>query len=229
MAEHFARIFNFLLPPLYAPNFAQVGIDLDCLGVGIALGVVTALGLTALFESLQVLEDPFTGHIALDGIDVQEEFEVLLFSSLVNTREEIYPLAPPYPRIRRAALTTTPHCGLSSLARMDSETHLDGTQRSHLFPPPKLEINRTKFSSIVSSIVDSDTRSCSGTLEKPSDGTEQALDKQDAELRFSHLGLGEKGEMADAAEFGKPLVDDYDVESGVFSHWVAPARVFELK
>jgi hypothetical protein len=71
----FARIFTFILPPFYAPTYAQVGRDVGSLGVGVAFGILTALGLTALFESLQVLEDPFTAFLALDGIDVREEFE----------------------------------------------------------------------------------------------------------------------------------------------------------
>ena len=68
----FARIFTLLLPPFYAPTFAQVAMDVNSLGVGVSFGIITALGLTALFESLQVLEDPFTAFLALDGIDVRE-------------------------------------------------------------------------------------------------------------------------------------------------------------
>lgn len=68
----FARIFTLLLPPFYAPTFAQVAMELNSLGMGIGFGIITALGLTALFESLQVLEDPFTAFLALDGIDVRE-------------------------------------------------------------------------------------------------------------------------------------------------------------
>lgn len=68
----FARIFTLLLPPFYAPTFAQVAMEVNSLGMGIAFGIITALGLTALFESLQVLEDPFTAFLALDGIDVRE-------------------------------------------------------------------------------------------------------------------------------------------------------------
>jgi hypothetical protein len=75
--------------------------------VGILFGLITAIALTALFESLQVLEDPFTGYIALDGIDVREEFEVLLFTLLKNTRKVIWKDAPPYPLVRRAALTAS--------------------------------------------------------------------------------------------------------------------------
>jgi len=100
----FARIFTFFLPPFYAPTYAEVGINLQSLGMGISYGIVTALGLTALFESLQVLEDPFVGFLALDGIDVREEFQVLLWTSLVNKRSDIFPDAPPYPVKRRRAL-----------------------------------------------------------------------------------------------------------------------------
>ena len=59
----FARIFTLLLPPFYAPTFAQVAMEVDSLSVGIGFGIITALGLTALFESLQVLEDPFTAFL----------------------------------------------------------------------------------------------------------------------------------------------------------------------
>lgn len=101
----FARIFTILLPPFYAPTFAQVAIEVRSLGVGIAFGIITALGLTALFESLQVLEDPFTAFLALDGIDAREEFEVLHFSQLVQTRRLLFPDAPDYPAGRSPALT----------------------------------------------------------------------------------------------------------------------------
>jgi hypothetical protein len=102
----FARIFTLVLPPFYAPTFAQVARDVDSLGVGIAFGIVTALGLIALFESQQILEDPFTAYLALDGIDVHEEFEVLHYAQLINTRKLVFPDAPVYPAARRAALTS---------------------------------------------------------------------------------------------------------------------------
>jgi hypothetical protein len=102
----FARIFILILPPFYAPTFAQVAVDVDSLGVGIAFGIITALGLVALFESHQILEDPFTAYLALDGIDVREEFEVLHYAQLSNTRKLIFPDAPAYPAARRAALTS---------------------------------------------------------------------------------------------------------------------------
>jgi hypothetical protein len=102
----FARIFTLVLPPFYAPTYAQVAKDVHSLGVGIAFGIITAIGLTALFESQQILEDPFTAFLALDGIDVREEFEVLHFAQLINTRKLVFPDAPAYPVGRRAALTS---------------------------------------------------------------------------------------------------------------------------
>ena len=102
----FARIFTLILPPFYAPTFAQVAVDVDSLGVGIAFGIITALGLVALFESHQILEDPFTAFLALDGIDVREEFEVLHYAQLINTRKLVFPDAHVYPAARRAALTS---------------------------------------------------------------------------------------------------------------------------
>ena len=55
----FARIFTVIVPPLYAPSFAQLAMEMDSLGVALCLAVITTLVLTALFESIQVLEDPF--------------------------------------------------------------------------------------------------------------------------------------------------------------------------
>lgn len=101
----FARIFTLILPPFYSPSYAQLARDVESLGMGIAFGVITAVCLTALFESLEVLEDPFTAFLALDGIDVKEEFEVLHFAQLISTRHLVFPNAPDYPPTRRAALT----------------------------------------------------------------------------------------------------------------------------
>jgi len=104
----FARIFTVFLPAFYAPSYARVAVLVNSLGMGIAFGVITALSLTALFESLQVLEDPFTAYLALDGIDVREELEVLHFAQLINTRNLVFRDAPPYPLRRRCALTNEP-------------------------------------------------------------------------------------------------------------------------
>jgi hypothetical protein len=92
----FGRVFTVLLPPFYAPSFAQLAFDLDSLTMGIFMAIITPLCLTALFESIQVLEDPFTGYITLDGIDVREEFQVLHWQQLVNARKILFPYAPPF-------------------------------------------------------------------------------------------------------------------------------------
>ena len=92
----FGRIFTVLLPPFYAPSFAQLAFDLDSLAMGIFMSIITPLCLTALFESIQVLEDPFTGYITLDGIDVREEFQVLHWQQLVNARKIMFPYAPAF-------------------------------------------------------------------------------------------------------------------------------------
>jgi len=101
----FGRVFTILLPPFYAPVNAQVARDTQSLAVGITFGIITALALTALFESMEVLEDPFTAFLALDGIDAREELEVLHFSQMITTRKLAFPDAPEYPSGRRAALT----------------------------------------------------------------------------------------------------------------------------
>ena len=108
----FGRIFTVLLPPFYAPVFAQVARETQSLVVGIGFGIITALALTALFESMQILEDPFTAFLALDGIDAKEEFEVLHFSQMTTTRRLVFPEAPEYPAGRRAALTRWNHPGM---------------------------------------------------------------------------------------------------------------------
>ena len=64
----FGRLFTIFLPPFYAPTFAQLSINTGSLGLGITFALITSLGLCALFESVQILEDPFVAYISLDGI-----------------------------------------------------------------------------------------------------------------------------------------------------------------
>jgi hypothetical protein len=108
----FARIFTLVLPPFYAPTFAALAMETRSLGVGLAFAVITTLALTALFESIQVLEDPFVAYVTLDGIDVREELEVLHWQQLVDTRSIIYPGAPPYPEASRHVLSPDPNVSL---------------------------------------------------------------------------------------------------------------------
>jgi hypothetical protein len=100
----FARVFTIVLPAFYGPAFAQVAHDLQSLTVGIMFSVLTTLVLTALLEAVQVLEDPFTAYVSLDGVDVSEEFEVLSFTQLVKARKLFFPSAAVYPLRASTAL-----------------------------------------------------------------------------------------------------------------------------
>ncbi|CAB9521355.1 protein Hydra magnipapillata [Seminavis robusta] len=100
----FGRIFTLLLPPFYAPAFAKMGQELGHLWLGMLFGCITATCLSTLFESVQVLEDPFTAFVTLDGIDVSEELEVLQWTQLVTARKLLFPQAPEYPLRTRAAM-----------------------------------------------------------------------------------------------------------------------------
>ena len=79
----FARLFTVFLPPFYCPFFAQLAKDLDSLPFAIAFSVLTSIALTSLFESISQIEDPFTGKVALDGIDVGKELRD-------NFREQLF-------------------------------------------------------------------------------------------------------------------------------------------
>ena len=99
----FVRILTIVLPPFYAPTFAALAIE-KSLAVGIIMSIVSTMALAALFESIQVMEDPFVAYRALDGIDVREELEVLLWQQMVETRRYFYPNASPYPEAPRHPL-----------------------------------------------------------------------------------------------------------------------------
>ena len=86
----FTRIFATLLPPFFAPTFAQLGYTTGSLGYGITFAVITSLCLNALVEGIDILEDPFVGFVTLDGIDVREEFQVLHYQQLVTARNNLY-------------------------------------------------------------------------------------------------------------------------------------------
>lgn len=138
----FARIFTILLPPFYSPAFAQVARGTQSLAMGILFGIITALGLSALFEGLEILEDPFTAYLALDGIDVTEEFDVLHFAQLVGTRKLCFPDAPAYPPGRRAALV--PSSAVSKkkhlIGQPPTQGHHQGRARGHSRIPSQVDV-----------------------------------------------------------------------------------------
>jgi hypothetical protein len=92
----FARIFTTLLPPVFTPTFARLAVNVNSIAIGVIFAVITALCLNALFEGVEILEDPFVAFVTLDGIDVREEFQVLHWQQLVRARNAIFPNAMPY-------------------------------------------------------------------------------------------------------------------------------------
>jgi hypothetical protein len=87
----FGRLFTMFLPAFYAPSYVQVARDTNSLWFGIAFGVVTSIALTALFECVRQLEDPFVSHVTLDAIDVREELVVLVYQELITARGLMFP------------------------------------------------------------------------------------------------------------------------------------------
>jgi len=89
----FGRLFTMFLPAFYAPSYVQVARETESLAFGIAFGVVTSIALTALFECVRQLEDPFVTHTTLDAIDVREELVVLVHQELMTARKFTFPNA----------------------------------------------------------------------------------------------------------------------------------------
>ena len=52
----FGRLFSMLLPPFYAPYYAQLAHDVNSLGIAITFAIFTALALTSLFETISQME-----------------------------------------------------------------------------------------------------------------------------------------------------------------------------
>uniref|UniRef100_A0A7S1GSD6 Uncharacterized protein n=1 Tax=Cyclophora tenuis TaxID=216820 RepID=A0A7S1GSD6_CYCTE len=91
------RLFSVFLPPFYAPFYAQLAKDLNSLGTAITFSVMTSLALTALFESLTQMEDPFLSQQSLDGIDVPRETQLIKHELLLLRHKLFFPHAPsPY-------------------------------------------------------------------------------------------------------------------------------------
>jgi len=104
----FGRIFTLILPAFYAPAFAQLAIDLHSITMGILFAILTPLVLTALFETMQIIEDPFVAWVSLDGIDVNEEMQILQFHQLISARNSLFPDAQPFELRSKAAIISLP-------------------------------------------------------------------------------------------------------------------------
>jgi len=89
----FSRVFSIFLPLFYTPAYARLAFDTH-LAIGIIFAILAPLSLTALYESICFLEDPFISSLTLDGIDVREELVVLSWYHLLRARAIIFPDAP---------------------------------------------------------------------------------------------------------------------------------------
>ena len=92
----FARLFSVFLPPFYAPFYAQMAKDLNSLGAAITFAVLTSIALTALFESISQMEDPFIGIVSLDGIDLRNELLVEFRQQVLDCRKNFFPDSAPF-------------------------------------------------------------------------------------------------------------------------------------
>eukprot|EP00540_Astrosyne_radiata_P023037 CAMPEP_0116850218 /NCGR_PEP_ID=MMETSP0418-20121206/16033_1 /TAXON_ID=1158023 /ORGANISM="Astrosyne radiata, Strain 13vi08-1A" /LENGTH=291 /DNA_ID=CAMNT_0004482081 /DNA_START=205 /DNA_END=1080 /DNA_ORIENTATION=- len=88
------RLFSVFLPPFYSPFYAQLAQDLNSLGTALTFSVMTSLALTALFESLTQMEDPFLSQESLDGIDVPKETQLIGNELLLLRNRLFFPDAP---------------------------------------------------------------------------------------------------------------------------------------
>jgi hypothetical protein len=118
----FGRLFSIFLPPFYAPYYTDLARQLHSLAMGIGFAILTALALTALFETVDALEDPFVFlddrkpqpqrqqqqgqqeqeqqcpeqpqqfNCLLDGINVHEELVTSFEVSLSGRRRQLFPV-----------------------------------------------------------------------------------------------------------------------------------------
>jgi hypothetical protein len=206
----FARIFTLLLPPFFAPKFAQVAIDVHSFGMGLALGLITTVVITALFETLEVLEDPFVGYLALDGIDVKEEFEVLLWTSLVKTRRMVFPDSPDYPEGRRATLNIAMNGSFrkrkpSVIQIVGPPSPLSqGSSKATMSPYDEMTPNLSLASG-------GDDCQVPGTMMEPTASELSFLSVQST--RSGDRGVYQGGDDQDAVEFGHPILEDPETEA----------------
>jgi hypothetical protein len=94
----FARLFSMILPPFFAPYYAQIAININhSLVIAILFCTLTSIALTSLFETVNQLEDPFDPiYSVLDGINVQFEIVDIVQEQLMTLRQEFYPSSVSY-------------------------------------------------------------------------------------------------------------------------------------
>ena len=92
----FARLFTVCLPPFYAPSYAEIARSVGSLAVGVLFSVLTSLALTALFETISQMEDPFCDYASLDGVDVETELSSSFVIQCMTMRSHFYRDAGPF-------------------------------------------------------------------------------------------------------------------------------------
>ena len=90
----FGRIFSMILPPFYAPFYADLGYKVQSLSVGILFAILTSVALCGLFETISQFEDPFVKRSVLDGVHVKHELVYELTPTILALRKHCFPQAP---------------------------------------------------------------------------------------------------------------------------------------
>ena len=93
-----ALITFFVLfgPTFYAPAFSQIGYDFGSVWYGIAYAAIVSLSISALYEAVKIMEDPFVSHLTIDGINIYEELSIVYYLQLMRARKTIFPDAPEF-------------------------------------------------------------------------------------------------------------------------------------
>jgi len=95
----FGRIFSVILPPFYAPYFADMGAQVGSLAIGVIFAALTSIALTGLFETVSQFEDPFIESSVLDGVNVVKELIDEFTPDLMALRKEYFPDAPDFKEV----------------------------------------------------------------------------------------------------------------------------------
>jgi len=64
---------------------------MSLVAMGLAFAMISSLSFSCLHECVWALEDPFVGHLTLDGFDVNEELTYLHYENLMHTRRITFP------------------------------------------------------------------------------------------------------------------------------------------
>ena len=121
----FARLFTVCLPPFYAPSYAEIAKSVDSLAVGVLFSVLTSLALTALFETISQMEDPFCAYASLDGVDVDTELSSSFSVQCLTMRSHFFRNAGPFDE-NRVATTTCERLPVREFAMVSTAKKVKG-------------------------------------------------------------------------------------------------------